>query len=174
MQRPLKKLLAGALAAISVAAFAIPASAKVIIYNGTGSGGGGSGGGGTLANASYSVPYTNMDRLFVGFRFSIYDGNGNKKYKLDSYGDPVTSQTVDVFVKENKVNGRYYSGLVLPCSDTGVPTVSAQLSKKEWLTTYYGSDVTPVPNGAGRNSRQNANCGFETLLPAAVCKEVLA
>ena len=170
MQRPLKKLLAGALAAISVAAFAIPASAKVIIYNGTGSGGGGSGGGGTLANASYSVPYTNMDRLFVGFRFSIYDGDGNKKRNEDD----MNSKTVDVFVKENKVNGRYYSGLVLPCSDTGVPTVSAQLSKKEWLTTYYGSDVTPVPNGAGRNSRQNADCGFETLLPAEVCKEVLA
>ena len=173
MQRPIKKLLAGALAAISVAAFAIPASAKVIIYNGTGSGGGGSGGGGTLANASYSVPYTNMDRLFVGFRFSIYDGNGNKK-QIKNITTSTDSLTVDVFVKENKVNGRYYSGLVLPCSDAGVPTVSAQLSKKEWLTTYYRSDVTPVPNGVGRNSRQNANCGFETLLPAEVCKEVLA
>ena len=57
MQRPIKKLLAGALAAISVAAFAIPASAKVIIYNGTGSGGGGSVDGERACPFEHDVPH---------------------------------------------------------------------------------------------------------------------
>ena len=173
----LKKLTTIFLAVLCAMLLITPvfAAGDVIIdYNGACNPGGIQGSGGTVSSGYLIPSVTNNIDLIYGFRFSIYDGDGNKKYKLDEYGDPVSSSTIDVFVKENKVNGRYYSGLVLPCSDTGVPTVSAQLSKKEWLTTYYGSDVTPVPNGTGRNSRQNANCGFETLLPAEVCKEVLA
>ena len=170
MHKKLKRLISAAIVTFGVVALALPTSAKIIEYNGTGSGGGGSGGGGELTDKSYSVPYTDMSKLFQGYRFSIYDGDGNKKYKLDEYGDPVNSLTIDVFVKTP-----FYRGTIMPCDSKGVVSVSAgQLSKKEWISGYSSSHVTPVPadkqtrvsysNGSGKDSAT----GFDTDLPSTI------
>ena len=142
MKRFFKKALQVMLVGVCVVSQILPVSAKIMDYNGASSGGG-VGTGGNLSNPSYSVTSLNVNSLFHGYRFAVFNENGSKKPQ--SNGRP--SSTVDIFV-----NSVSYTGIIVPASSDGTVLSATQFSKKEWLNGYSNSSVVLV---AGKDQKSN-------------------
>ena len=147
---------------LSVIILISPVYADVLIdYNGSTNTGGSQGGG--TNKSGFLIPSADKNSdLIYGYRFSIWDENGNKKVSTDGKD----SKTIDIFIKSTTLGTLDYRGGIVRQG------ARAQTSKKEWAVNY---GVTVMDATSFSDIRQVESPSFETALPsgADVTKEKL-
>ena len=138
---------------LSVIILITPVYADVIVdYNGSTSTGGNQGG--APNTSGFLIPTASKDSdLIYGYRFSIWDGNGNKKRTTTGNA----SKTIDIFIKSTTLGTLDYRGGIIRQG------ASSQSSKKEWAVNH---GVTILSAGSFTSIRNVESPSFETALPS--------